>query len=331
MAGPALRGLVHHGPYFMVPVPEMPLTTGMVKNMTGLARRNVDAKRFSCYPSGAKSRQALYIVPDDLLKMDLSNAFPNGFYSVRVSRVSATGFRLDTTWRICFDTGRFWAPVNECIQAKFGVKWRGNIVMMKHYRGSEQIMQVARQEEQAADLILSLSRIVRSGRKEFAPLDPTITLTPAYESAVNEIFVAAVLPLILFLLISIPIQKLLDPLRALLLVLLVVSGRSSQRRRHEDIERLVRARKRAYATIGDGDAKSFAEEAFETLDDNGGDDGGKKARRGDKRWFCVMAWRMRSFSPPATGVGAARGNEVEGEMGGVDICTDEVDEGWMVG
>jgi hypothetical protein len=43
-----------------------------------------------------------------------------------------------------------------------------------------------------------------------------------------------------------------------------------------------------------------------------------------------MAWRMRSISPPTTAVGATSGSEPavagEGEMGGVEICTDETEE-----
>ncbi|KAJ7106078.1 hypothetical protein C8R43DRAFT_842109, partial [Mycena crocata] len=94
------------------------------------------AKRFSCYPTGATSRQPLYLAETGtslgFVNLDMSNVFPNGYFSMRLTKITATGFRLDTAWRIYFDTGRYWAPVNQCILTKFAVKWRGNIVLTKH-------------------------------------------------------------------------------------------------------------------------------------------------------------------------------------------------------
>ncbi|KAJ7821151.1 hypothetical protein B0H13DRAFT_1660551, partial [Mycena leptocephala] len=112
------------------------------------------------YPCGSSTQQDLWIPTRggsfDHLDLFLANIFPNGCYSLRIARVPGTDVPLPTAWRVYFDTGRYRAPVNQCIWSRFNIKWAGNVVMVKHRRRSDHVAQVRREEDECADILLAL-------------------------------------------------------------------------------------------------------------------------------------------------------------------------------
>ncbi|KAJ7603540.1 hypothetical protein DFH06DRAFT_938792, partial [Mycena polygramma] len=94
------------------------------------------------YPCGSSTQEAIWLPPRggdfDHLDLSLANITPNGCYSQRISRVPGTDVPLLTAWRVYFDTCKYYAPLNQCILKRFGIKWYGNVLMVKQRNGGDQ-------------------------------------------------------------------------------------------------------------------------------------------------------------------------------------------------
>ncbi|KAJ7495921.1 hypothetical protein B0H11DRAFT_2226915 [Mycena galericulata] len=155
-----LVGSFRHEGYYDAPVHENPLTLRVVLALSAEAKKIAGSKRCSLFATGAKASETLWAIAREggtkQLDLDLSGVFPQGCYSVRVSRVPATNVPLPSAWRIYFDTGRYPAPVNEAVMKRFGTKWTGNILLVKHRRKSNLLANVTAGEQDYADLVLSM-------------------------------------------------------------------------------------------------------------------------------------------------------------------------------
>ncbi|KAJ6579176.1 hypothetical protein DFH09DRAFT_1310527 [Mycena vulgaris] len=157
---PKLRGVWRSPPHFRVPVREKPLSRGMVSSLSANAKKKAGAKRFYVLATSSEEAEPMWVVHRgdsfDCKDFEFPNVFPNGCTSVSVTSVPGTDMVLQSPWRIYFDTGRYAAPLNQCVKRKFNVDWTGNILMIKHRRRSECIAQVSYGEEDFADVILGL-------------------------------------------------------------------------------------------------------------------------------------------------------------------------------
>ncbi|KAJ7739541.1 hypothetical protein B0H16DRAFT_1324847, partial [Mycena metata] len=113
-----------------------------------------------CYPSGSAERLDMNVPlrggTFSELDLFLANLFPNGFFSHRIARIPGTDIPLLTAWRIYFTTGKYNAPVNQCLLACFKIQWYGNIVIAKQRRGSDKVVQVRQNEDECGHILISL-------------------------------------------------------------------------------------------------------------------------------------------------------------------------------
>ncbi|KAJ7186928.1 hypothetical protein C8R46DRAFT_1024898 [Mycena filopes] len=145
-----------HECFFLEPIVEQPLNDQMVKAMSQAA----GSRRCWCYPSGSEKAMDIWL-PNrggtySAVDLFLANLFPNGLYSLRIARLPGTNILLPTAWRIYFDTGRYMAPMNQCIWDLFKIKWHGNVILVKHRRGAATLVQVRPNEDEYADMLLAL-------------------------------------------------------------------------------------------------------------------------------------------------------------------------------
>ncbi|KAJ6501444.1 hypothetical protein C8R47DRAFT_970060, partial [Mycena vitilis] len=121
--------------------------------------------RVCCFPSGSTTPEPLWLVGRGPgfkdADLELADVFPNGCYSVRIRKMPGTQYRFRDGWRIYFNTGRYSAPVNQCVWSRFEIEWRGNIVMVKHARRSNVILPVDEAEDLVADVVLA-QLVIRS-------------------------------------------------------------------------------------------------------------------------------------------------------------------------
>ncbi|KAJ7783129.1 hypothetical protein B0H16DRAFT_1447302 [Mycena metata] len=138
----------------------MPLVAEFVRQLSVALKNAVAAKRFLCFPSGSEGPMDINIPPRDggngALDLLLANFFPNGCFSHRIARAPGTNILLDTAWRIYFSNGKYFAPVNQSILAHFRILWRGNILIVKHRRGSDALVQVTHEDEEYAKVLLGM-------------------------------------------------------------------------------------------------------------------------------------------------------------------------------
>lgn len=76
---------------------------------------------------------------EDYEYLDVSDFFPNGSYSVRVSVLPGTDDKLSNDWRIFVSKFLHTPPRNKAVEAKYGRKWLGNILMVKYLQGDRSV------------------------------------------------------------------------------------------------------------------------------------------------------------------------------------------------
>ncbi|KAJ7018547.1 hypothetical protein C8F04DRAFT_1198877 [Mycena alexandri] len=148
-----IRGLVEHDVFYDRIVVERPLVSGMVTIISDAGRQAWGNKRFYCFACGALYPQPVWLSPRlgtfDHLDLYLANLFPNGCYSIRVTRIPGTRIRLSTALANIFC---HW----ECIMTRFGIEWDGNVLVVKHRFRSDLVVHVRREEDEYAEVLLGL-------------------------------------------------------------------------------------------------------------------------------------------------------------------------------
>ncbi|KAJ6510111.1 hypothetical protein C8R47DRAFT_1208155 [Mycena vitilis] len=160
MSAPPVPNFIEHEGFFLEAVVERLVGGGMIDNISDVCRSAQGVKRYRCYACGCSMPQPIWLPirggsfrPLDLF---LANLFPNGYCSLRISRVPGTDIPLPSAYRVYFASGKFLAPVNQCLMSRFNIKWAGNVLMVKHRQGVKCPAQVRREEDEYADILLAL-------------------------------------------------------------------------------------------------------------------------------------------------------------------------------